>query len=92
MKSLQAKNLYEYFSSSFYPQVGAIITTTTGLEALGFDRPYDTLSITLSESPDPAMEEYLETNLSQIAARTAGADLISYVAITKENKKSYTAS
>lgn len=81
------KNLYEYFSSSFYPQVGTIITTTTGLEALGFDRPYDTLSITLSESPDPAMEEYLETNLAQIAARTAGADLISYVAITKENKK-----
>jgi ABC-type antimicrobial peptide transport system permease subunit len=81
------KNLYEYFSSSFYPEVGAIITTTTGLDALGFDRPYDTLSITLTESPDPAMEEYLDTKLAQIAARTAGVDLISYVALTKENRK-----
>ncbi|MGI5866278.1 MAG: FtsX-like permease family protein [Syntrophaceticus schinkii] len=79
------KDLREYFSSSFHP--GDIITTTTGLDALGFDRPYDTLSITLTESPDPAMEEYLDTNLSQIAARTAGVDLLSFIAIARENRK-----
>ena len=80
------KDIEEYLSSLYYPEVGTIITTTTGLEALGFDRPYDNLSITLTESPDPAMEEYLETNLSQIAARTAGVDLISHIALTRENR------
>ncbi|MGB4213496.1 MAG: FtsX-like permease family protein, partial [Dethiobacteria bacterium] len=45
------------------------------------------LAIALYESPDPAMEEYLETNLGWIAARTAGVELRSYVAMTRESRQ-----
>ena len=81
------KHLVSNFSSHFYPGVGTIITTTAGLQALGFDAPYSALAITLSESPDGAMEEYLETNLASIAARTAGTQLTSYVALAREQRQ-----
>jgi ABC-type antimicrobial peptide transport system permease subunit len=81
------KDLQKYFSSYFYHEVGDIITTTAGLSTLGFELPYDALAITLSESPDPEMEEYLDTNLALITARTAGADLISFVSLARENRK-----
>lgn len=71
----------------FHPEVGDILTTTAGLKALGFDLPYASLAVTLSESPDAAMEEYLDTHLSQIAARTAGAELRSFVAMARENRE-----
>ncbi len=78
------KHLGNNFSSNFFSAIGNIITTTAGLQALGFDAPYSALAITLSESPDGAMEEYLETNLEQIAARTAGTQLTSHVALARE--------
>jgi ABC-type antimicrobial peptide transport system permease subunit len=81
------KYLISYFTSYFYPQAGDIITTLEGLHALGFNRPYSALAITLSESPNQAMEEYLDTNLAQIAARTVGVDIMSYIAISRENKE-----
>lgn len=81
------KYLGSYFSSYFYPEVGNIITTMTGLSALGFDLPYYMLAITLSGSPDAAMEEYLEGNLAQIAARTSGVELRSNVAMARENRE-----
>ena len=54
---------------------------------MGFDLPYSALAVTLSENPDAVMEEYLETNLAQIAARTAGVEVRSYVAIVRENRE-----
>ena len=75
------------FSHFYAEKVGSMITTTAGLRALGFEVPYDSLSITLSQSPDNALEEYLETSLAQIAARTAGVDLISYKALDRENRR-----
>ncbi|MBS4021058.1 MAG: FtsX-like permease family protein [Dethiobacter sp.] len=81
------KYLESYFSSFFYPAIGNIVTTTAGLNALGFDLPYAALSVTLAESPNAAMEEYLETNLSLIAARSPGVKLFSYVALARENRE-----
>ncbi|UNC91996.1 FtsX-like permease family protein [Candidatus Contubernalis alkaliaceticus] len=78
--------LQSYFNTYIH-EVGSILTTTEGLIALGFDVPYDSLAITLSESPDAAMEEYLEANLRQIAARTSGVDLRSYVSMARENRE-----
>ena len=80
------KDLYSYFFM-FAPEAGNIVTTTAGLKALGFDLPYNSLAITLSESPDAAMEEYLEKSLSLIAARTPGAELRSNVAMARENRE-----
>lgn len=74
-------------SSRFVGEVGSIITTSAGLRALGFDVPYDTLSITLSQSPDAALEEYLDASLAQIAARTAGVDYRSYIASARESRR-----
>ncbi|HOA35738.1 MAG TPA: FtsX-like permease family protein [Bacillota bacterium] len=81
------KYLSDYFPGSFFCQAGNIITTVAGLNSLGFDTPYTILAIALYESPDPAMEEYLETNLGWIAARTAGVELRSYVAMTRESRQ-----
>ncbi len=83
------KYLASSFSSYFYPQVGNIVTTTAGLQALGFDLPYSALAVTLSESPDQALEEYLEANLALIAARTTGTNLTSYLALTRENRRNF---
>jgi len=66
------KYLIEFISGYFFCEAGDILTTTAGLKTLGFDLPYSSLAITLSESPDAAMEEYLEANLARIAARTPG--------------------
>lgn len=84
--SVGRKHLSDYFNS-FYPGVGDILTTSAGLQALGFDVPYNYLAITLNESPDAATEEYLEANLEQIASRTAGVEMVSFVALAKENKR-----
>ena len=81
------KHLYEFFDSFYPEEVVALVTTAAGLQALGFDAPYSTLAITLSESPDAATEEYLEANLSQIASRTAGVEMVSLVARTREKKR-----
>jgi ABC-type antimicrobial peptide transport system permease subunit len=80
------KDLYSYIDY-FFPEVGTILTTSAGLNALGFDRPYRTLAITLSESPSVVMEEYLERNLSQIASRTSGVNLTSMIAAARENRQ-----
>lgn len=81
---VEEKHLQSFFRHFFHVEVGDILTTTAGLSALGFDVPYRVLAITLTESPDTVVEEYLHTNLSQIAARTSGAGLSSYVATTRE--------
>ena len=80
------KDLYSYFQS-FIPDTGRILTTTAGLNALGFDVPYNNLGIILSESPDTATEEYLEINLEQIASRTAGVEFRSNIASKRENEQ-----
>ncbi|MDW7650937.1 MAG: FtsX-like permease family protein [Bacillota bacterium] len=79
------KNLYSYFFNS-HPEVGNLVTTTAGLQALGFNRPYHSLHITLYESPDSEMEEYLDANLAHIAARTRGVDVRSNIALARENR------
>ena len=79
--------LMEYISGPFFCETGDIFTTIAGLHVLGFDLPYSALAVTLSENPDAVMEEYLETNLAQIAARTAGVEVRSYVAIVRENRE-----
>jgi ABC-type lipoprotein release transport system permease subunit len=86
--SAGGEDLAERFSPSFYPgDVGSMITTSAGLRALGFDVPYDSLNITLLQSPNPALEEYLDASLAQIAARTAGVDLRSFIAIAREDRR-----
>jgi len=86
--SAGGEDLAERFSPSFYPgDVGSMITTSAGLRALGFDVPYDSLNITLSQSPDAALEEYLDASLAQIAARTAGVDYRSNIALARENRR-----
>ncbi|HZK25342.1 MAG TPA: FtsX-like permease family protein [Oscillospiraceae bacterium] len=80
----------KYLDSNFsfmHTEIGDILTTTTGLQALGFDVPYASLNIMLAASPDEVMEEYLTANLSGIAARTSGAEFKSYIAIARENRK-----
>ncbi|NLA25822.1 MAG: ABC transporter permease, partial [Firmicutes bacterium] len=67
--------------------IGDIMTTGRGLQALGFDPPYRSLAITLSENPDEAMERYMEDNLAWIAARTPHVEVRSYVALSRENRK-----
>jgi hypothetical protein len=81
------KYLLNNFQSFFCHSGVGILTTSAGLHTLGFDLPYSALAITLSESPDAAMEEYLETNLAQIAARTTGVDLMSYVAMERKDRQ-----
>ncbi|NMA91704.1 MAG: hypothetical protein GX973_01085 [Firmicutes bacterium] len=84
---LSSNSLGSNFLGSFSPDAGDLITTTAGLEALGFDPPYKALTVTLEESPDAAREEYLETNLKMIAARTAGVKYFSYVALSREQRQ-----
>ena len=79
--------LSSYFNSPFQSRLCSIITTTAGLQALGFDLPYRALAVTLDASPDAATEEYLENTLAQIAARTEGVRLVSYVAVARENRQ-----
>lgn len=81
------KFLRDYFPGFFFGDTGDILTTIAGLNSLGFNPPYTTLAIALSESPDPAMEEYLEKNLGGIASRTAGVELTSYVAMARESRQ-----
>ncbi|MCR3922301.1 MAG: FtsX-like permease family protein [Firmicutes bacterium] len=77
----------ESYIDYFFSEVGTILTTSAGLNALGFDRPYRTLAITLSESPSVEMEEYLDRNLSQIASRTSAVNLTSRIAAARENRQ-----
>ncbi len=84
---ISGKSLSAQLPGYFHCAMGNILTTGAGLNALGFDPPYDVLEVTLSESPDTAMEQYLETNLAAIAARTAGAELESHVALVRENRE-----
>jgi cell division protein FtsX len=71
--------LEPYTGGKYIPCSCDILTTIAGLDALGFGFPYYTaLAVTLSESPDAAMEEYLEINLARIAA---GAVLLLFFAI-----------
>ncbi len=81
---IKGQSLQDYFPFPLQTEVGDILTTIAGLDALGLDVPYKTLTITLTESPDTVMEEYLDINLSQIAARTPGADFVSHVATARE--------
>ncbi len=80
------KSLMLQIPGYFICDTGDILTTIAGLNSLGFDTPYTTLAIALSESPDAAMEEYLEKNLGWIAARTAGVELRSYLAMARESR------
>ncbi len=77
----------ESFFHSYYSGFCAVITTTEGLHALGFDVPYSNLAVTLYENPDAPLGEYLEMSLAGIAARTPGMELASYAAEARENKK-----
>ncbi len=81
------KYLQSSFASFFHPEAGNILTTNAGLKALGFEVPYNALAITLSENPDEALEEYLESGLQGIAARTTGVSLISNLALTRESRE-----
>ncbi|NMD43198.1 MAG: FtsX-like permease family protein, partial [Firmicutes bacterium] len=76
-----------YNQISFYCEAGDILTTNAGLSALGFEAPYRSLGIILSESPDAALEEYLETNLELIAARNAEVEVWSHVAMARESRR-----
>lgn len=82
------KHLTDYIQAYFVYQIGDILTTERGLQALGFDPPYRSLAITLSEDPDEAMEEYLEDNLAWIAARTSHVEVRSYLALRREERRS----
>ena len=81
------KHLTDHIQGHFFYEIGDILTTGAGLQTLGFDLPYRSLAITLSESPDEAMERYLEENLAWIAARTPHAEVRSYVALSKESRR-----
>ncbi|NLA04795.1 MAG: FtsX-like permease family protein, partial [Firmicutes bacterium] len=81
------KRLNEHIQANFFYQIGDTLTTSAGLQALGFDPPYRSLAITLSEDPDEAMEGYLEDNLGWIAARTSHVEVRSYVALSRENRR-----
>lgn len=54
-----------------------IVTTLPGIANLGFDVPYNFLSIRLSETPDAQTEAYLDDSLEKITARVPGASLSS---------------
>ncbi|MDP2891603.1 MAG: ABC transporter permease, partial [Bacillota bacterium] len=71
----------------FFFENFSIVTTHTGLAALGFDVPYESLSIYLSGSPDTGQEEYLIQNLENIAAKTPTAELHPYVAQARETRE-----
>ncbi|NLB41162.1 MAG: FtsX-like permease family protein, partial [Clostridiales bacterium] len=77
---------HDYFVS-FHPQLGSLLTTTSGLSKLEFDVPYNNFRIALSDNPDSATEEILNVNLSQIASRTAGIEVNSFIATSRENKQ-----
>jgi ABC-type antimicrobial peptide transport system permease subunit len=75
---MHSLNIFENFS---------VCTTNDGLSALGFDVPYEALSIYLNESPDAVQEEYLTVNLKNISAKTPFAEMRSYVAMARENRE-----
>jgi len=79
------KRLFEQIP--FYCEAGDILTTNAGLNALGFEAPYSSLEIILAESPDGAMEEYLEISLESIAARNTEVSVHSFVAAARESRK-----
>lgn len=75
---------FEYFSPS---EIGDIITTSQGIEAMGYSVPYGLLKISLSSSPDTQMEIYLQKQLEWVAARTPNCEVRSYIAVERENRQ-----
>lgn len=70
-----------------YPDFLDVVTTLPGLNALGFDVPYNSLDVRLSEKPDAQTEEYLNDALEQIAARAPGANFHSSLEYAETNRR-----
>lgn len=77
---------YERLDMRSGPAFRDVITTLPGLYAMGFDVPYTSLSVRLSETPDSQTEEYLNESLEQIAARVPGASYWSSIESARENR------
>ncbi len=81
------QSLVEQFDYFFSGNVGDIITTCEGIEAMGYQVPYGSLKIALEEPPDTQLEIYLEEQLEWVAARTQNCEVRSYIAIERENRQ-----
>ena len=57
-------------NSAFY-SAGSVVTSTAGLNALGYESNYQEFHIILSETPSASMEQYLEDSLEQIASKSS---------------------
>ena len=69
------------------PGFMGVVTTLPGLAAMGFDVPYTTLSVRLSETPDAQTEEYLNDSIEQIAARVPEGEMSSRLEYARENRR-----
>ncbi|MDO5784137.1 MAG: ABC transporter permease [Eubacteriales bacterium] len=65
---------------------GAVITSTVGMSALGYDAKYNDFQIFLSESPSKEMEQYLENNLRIIAVRSNQTQMVNHVAQARDSR------
>ncbi len=69
------------------PGFMGVATTLPGLSAMGFDVPYSTLSVRLSETPDAQTEEYLNDSIERIAARVPEGEMSSRLEYARENRR-----
>ena len=63
-----------------------VVTTVNGLSALGFEVPYSSLTVELSETPDAQTADALHAALEQISSRIPGGQLSSGLERAEENR------
>jgi len=73
---------------SFLSEAGPLVTTLTGLDALGFETGgYQGMAVSLSGTPDGETAEFLETALADIANRADDVRLDSRAQDERENRQ-----
>ena len=63
-----------------------VVTTSGGLSALGFEVPYSSLTVELSETPDAQTADALHAALEQISSHIPGGQLNSGLERAEENR------
>ncbi len=67
-------------------EAGAIITSISGMQALGYPLRYNNIYVSLSANTSIEMEEYLEEHIQSIAASSDGTTFANHLAIARAER------